>query len=154
MVRRCPSTSRPFSVLRVSSARPPPVKTKSLPWILLLCAAALGLRLWGLDWMLPQRMEPDAQVVVQTRILHDADREQAARYAADVNMLGQAVQMVTGGIKVTDYRPDDTDDEVDIRVRYPVAERNLERLNHLTVPTARGQVPISNCPNSCSSLGV
>lgn len=53
------------------------MKTKSLPWILLLCTAALGLRLWGLGWMLPQRMEPDAQVVVQTRILHDADREQA-----------------------------------------------------------------------------
>jgi multidrug efflux pump len=77
----------------------------------------------------------------------EIDREQAARYAADVNMLGQAVQMVTGGIKVTDYRPDDTDDEVDIRVRYPVSERNLERLNHLTVPTARGQVPISNFVN-------
>ena len=52
--------------------------------------------------------------------------------------------MVTGGIKVTDYRPDDTDDEVDIRIRYPVSERNLERLNHLNVPTARGQIPISN----------
>jgi multidrug efflux pump len=77
----------------------------------------------------------------------EIDREQAARYGADVTMLGQAVRMVTGGIKVSEYRPDDTDDEVDIRVRYPVAERNLDRLDHLTVPTVRGQVPISNFVN-------
>ena len=72
------------------------------------------------------------------------DREKAARYGADVTMLGQSVQMITGGIKVSDYRPDDTDDEVDIRVRFPVSERNLDRLDHLTVPTVRGQIPISN----------
>lgn len=72
------------------------------------------------------------------------DREQAARYGADVTTLGQSVQMLTGGIKVTDYRPDDTDDEVDIRVRFPVSERNLERLNHLTISTSRGQIPIGN----------
>jgi len=72
------------------------------------------------------------------------DREQAARYGVDVTMLGQSVQMLTGGIKVTDYRPDDTDDEVDIRVRFPVSERNLERLNTLTITTQRGQIPISN----------
>ena len=72
------------------------------------------------------------------------DREQAARYGADVTMLGQSVQMLTGGIKVTDYRPDDTDDEVDIRIRFPESERNLDRLDHLTVPTVRGLIPISN----------
>jgi multidrug efflux pump len=74
----------------------------------------------------------------------EIDREQAARYGADVTTLGQSVQMLTGGIKVTDYRPDDTDDEVDIRVRFPVSERNLERLNHLTISTSRGQIPIGN----------
>ena len=72
------------------------------------------------------------------------DREQAARYGADVTMLGQSVQMITGGIKVTDYRPDDTDDEVDIRIRFPASERNLDRLDHLTIPTLRGLIPISN----------
>jgi len=72
------------------------------------------------------------------------DREQAARYGADVGLLGNAVQMLTGGIKVTDYRPDTSDDEVDIRVRYPLSERNLERLDFLNVPTSRGLVPVSN----------
>ncbi len=74
----------------------------------------------------------------------EVNRELAARYGADVAMLGNAVQMITNGIKVTDYRPDDTDDEVDIRVRFPYSERNLGQLDQLRVSTAKGMVPISN----------
>jgi multidrug efflux pump len=74
----------------------------------------------------------------------EVNRELAARYGADVVMLGNAVQMITNGIKVTDYRPDDTDDEVDIRVRFPYSERNLGQLDQLRVSTAKGMVPISN----------
>ncbi|MCW9017578.1 MAG: efflux RND transporter permease subunit, partial [Kangiellaceae bacterium] len=72
------------------------------------------------------------------------DREKAARYGASIATLGNAVQMITNGIKVTDYRPDDTDDEVDIRVRFPIGERNLGQLDQLKVSTVRGMVPISN----------
>ncbi len=43
-----------------------------------------------------------------------------------------------------EYRPDDSDDEVDIRVRFPYGERNLGQLDSLTVPTPAGMVPISN----------
>ena len=74
----------------------------------------------------------------------EVNRELAAQYGADVAMLGNAVQMITTGIKVTDYRPDDTDDEVDIRVRFPYSERNLGQLDQLQVSTAKGMVPISN----------
>ena len=72
------------------------------------------------------------------------DREKAARNGADVAVLGDAVTMLTNGIKVAEYRPDDVDEEVDIRLRFPLAERNLEQLNRLRVPTAKGQVPIGN----------
>ena len=74
----------------------------------------------------------------------EVNRELAARYGADVAMLGNAVQMITNGIKLTDYRPDDTDDEVDIRVRFPYNERNLGQLDQLRVSTPKGMVPISN----------
>jgi multidrug efflux pump len=74
----------------------------------------------------------------------EVDRERAARYGANVAVLGNAVQMVTQGIQVSEYRPDDSDDEVDIRVRFPFDERNLGQLDSLTVPTANGMVPISN----------
>lgn len=72
------------------------------------------------------------------------DRERAARYGADVALLGNAVQMVTNGIKVSEYRPEEQDDEVDIRVRFPHAERNLDQLDQLRVPTDKGMVPITN----------
>ncbi|MGD2084277.1 MAG: efflux RND transporter permease subunit [Chromatiales bacterium] len=74
----------------------------------------------------------------------EVEREQAARYGADVALLGNAVQMVTTGIRVSTYRPEDQDDEVDIRVRFPYAERNLDRFDQLRVPTAAGMVPVSN----------
>lgn len=74
----------------------------------------------------------------------EVNRELAARYGADITMLGNAVQMITSGIKVTEYRPDDTDDEVDVRVRFPYAERNLAQLNQLRIATAKGMVPMSN----------
>ena len=72
------------------------------------------------------------------------DRAEAARFGADIALLGQAVQMVTNGVKVAEYQPDDTDEEVDIRVRFPFGARSLEQLDQLTVPTSNGQVPVSN----------
>ncbi len=72
------------------------------------------------------------------------DREKAARNGADVTLLGDAVKLLTNGLQLADYRPDDADEEVDIRVRFPAAERNLEQLKRLRVPTAKGQVPVGN----------
>jgi multidrug efflux pump len=72
------------------------------------------------------------------------DREKAARNGADVAILGDAVTMLTNGIKVAEFRPDDADEEVDIRLRFPLAQRNLEQLKRLRVPTSKGQVPIGN----------
>jgi len=72
------------------------------------------------------------------------DREQAGRFGADVGTLGAVVQLVTNGLKVGEYRPDDSDDEVEIRVRYPLDDRGILALDSLRVQTAQGLVPISN----------
>ncbi len=71
------------------------------------------------------------------------DRDQAARFGADITTVGNAIQLVTNGIKVGDYRPHDADDEVDIRVRFPPSDRNLGQLDELRVPSASGMVPVS-----------
>ena len=42
-----------------------------------------------------------------------------------------------------DYRPDDADEEIDIRVRFPSDARSLDQLGELRIPTQRGNVPIS-----------
>ena len=71
------------------------------------------------------------------------DRAEAARFGADVALVGAMVQLVTNGIKIGEYRPDDSDDEIDIRVRYPLSSRNLTQIDELRIPTANGLVPIS-----------
>ncbi len=71
------------------------------------------------------------------------DRAEAARFGADISLVGAMVQLVTNGIKIGEYRPDDSDDEIDIRVRYPAASRNLAQIDDLRIPTPEGQIPIS-----------
>lgn len=72
------------------------------------------------------------------------DRTQASRFGADVAAIGNAVKMVTTGIKVSDYRPDDSDDEVEIIVRYPADKRGLDELDRLRINTSYGLIPLSN----------
>jgi multidrug efflux pump len=53
------------------------------------------------------------------------------------------IQMATNGVRVGDYRPGDTDQALDIIVRYPKAYRSLEQLKQMRVSTAQGLVPLS-----------
>ncbi len=72
------------------------------------------------------------------------DREQAGKFGADVGTIGAAVQLITNGIKVGEYRPDDAEDEIDIRVRYPIEGRGISALDQLYINTREGAVPITN----------
>ncbi|USG59723.1 efflux RND transporter permease subunit [Sneathiella marina] len=72
------------------------------------------------------------------------DRAQAGRFGADILTVGKTIQLVTNGIKVGEYRPDDADEELDIRVRYPDDKRSIDQLDSLRVSTANGMVPLSN----------
>ncbi|MDH5737554.1 MAG: efflux RND transporter permease subunit, partial [Gammaproteobacteria bacterium] len=56
------------------------------------------------------------------------DRAKAAMLGADITSVGAAIQLVTNGVLVGKYRPDDVDDEVDIRVRYPESYRGISQL--------------------------
>ncbi|MHA6492883.1 efflux RND transporter permease subunit [Pseudomonas borbori] len=79
---------------------------------------------------------------IEWRLL--VDREAAARFGADVLSVGNAVQMITNGLKLATYRPEEATDEVDIRVRVPGDWRSLDQLGRLTLNTTSGQVPLSN----------
>ena len=74
----------------------------------------------------------------------EVDRAQAARYGATVASVGNAVQLVSNGLKLATYRPEDANDEVDIRVRLPEYARTLDQLNRQTLNTPAGLVPLSN----------
>lgn len=72
------------------------------------------------------------------------DREAAARLGADVLSVGNAVQLITNGLMLATYRPEDATDEVDIRVRVPEAWRSIDQLHRMTINTQRGQVALSH----------
>lgn len=74
----------------------------------------------------------------------NVDRRAASTFGADAALVGSTVQMVTNGLKIGEYRPDDVDDEVDIHVRFPEDKRSLERLDSLRLKTLKGLVPVGN----------
>ena len=74
----------------------------------------------------------------------EINRTKAAQYGAGLSDVGAAVQMVTNGIKVGEYRPLNLDREVDIRIRFPKSERNIDQLGNLNVQTQKGLVPVSS----------
>jgi multidrug efflux pump len=74
----------------------------------------------------------------------EIDKSQAAKYGAGVNTVGSAIQLVTNGLKATEYRPVDSDKSVDILVRFPPERRSLDQIDDLRVQTQVGHVPIGN----------
>ena len=74
----------------------------------------------------------------------DVNRAQASKFGADVALVGSAVQFVTNGVEVSEFRPDGIDDEVDIVARFPPEFRTLTQLDQVRVTTPMGLVPISN----------
>jgi multidrug efflux pump len=72
------------------------------------------------------------------------DRAQASKFGLDISTIGSYVRMVTNGLKITEYRPDDSDEEIDIVLRHNTHERTLDQLDNVNVQTQAGPVPISN----------
>lgn len=74
----------------------------------------------------------------------NVDREAAGRFGADVNLIGTFVQLVTNGVQLSTYRPDDSHEELDIRVRFTPEYRQLSQLQNMRVATVNGYVPLGN----------
>jgi multidrug efflux pump len=72
------------------------------------------------------------------------DRAAAARYGIAPSTVGAMVQLVTSGLKLSDFRPAGSDDAVDIVLRLPPDQRTIAALDDLRIQTAEGSVPISN----------
>ena len=72
------------------------------------------------------------------------DREEAGRFGADVASAGAMVQLVTNGALIGTYRPDDSREEVDIRVRLPKEDRSIAGLENLKLQTPGGLQPLAN----------
>ena len=71
------------------------------------------------------------------------DRVAAGRYGVDVLAVGQAIQFMTDGVLVGRFRPSDVQDELDIRVRFPIDSRTVAAFDQLKITTPSGPVPAS-----------
>ncbi len=129
--RAGPPTGKPIQV-QIGAIDP-----DVLPSVAKKVAAILALRpdirdlddgqpLPGIDW----------KIVVDTA--------EAAKFGAGPSTVGTAVQLVTNGVKVTEFRPSDSDKAVDILVRFPPGRRSLDEIDELRVQTPSGYVPIGN----------
>lgn len=74
----------------------------------------------------------------------NVDRGAAARFGVSPGAVGAVVQLVTSGLKLSDYRPAGSDDAVDIVLRLPPDQRTISAMDQLRVETPGGPVPISN----------
>jgi multidrug efflux pump len=118
------------------------------------------LRVQGDDWealqqgaaILRARMDATDGLVDQedTRPLPgidwelDVDVATAGRFGADVSTIGAMVNLITRGVRLDSMRPDGSDDEIDIRVRYPEKDRVISTLDTMRVRTGQGLIPLSN----------
>ena len=72
------------------------------------------------------------------------DREEAAKYGANISIIGNTIKLLTSGLKLSEYRPDDSDESIPIYLRLPKNQRTIDQLNDIKIPTSSGYVPISN----------
>lgn len=72
------------------------------------------------------------------------DKERAALHNLDNKSIGNIISMATSGTKISEYRPDDSRNEVDIVLRFTDENRSLNQIKSLKIPTVNGLVPVDN----------
>ena len=72
------------------------------------------------------------------------DKPKAAQFGVDIFTIGTAIKLVTEGIMIGKYRPNDIDEELEIYVRYPESDRSIDQLDNVMIESSVGKVPISN----------
>jgi multidrug efflux pump len=89
-------------------------------------------------------LEQGPPVGKEIQIELSGDRARAAMMGASMAEIGTAIQLMTNGVFMGDYRPNDSEEEVDIRIRYPAEYRGIEQMDTIRIATANGPVPISS----------
>jgi multidrug efflux pump len=74
----------------------------------------------------------------------NVDREAASRMGANIASVGNMIKMITSGLQLGSYRPNDADDEVDIRLRFPTVSRTLDQIDELRISHQGQLIPISS----------
>ncbi|MAH78430.1 MAG: MFS transporter [Rickettsiales bacterium] len=71
------------------------------------------------------------------------DRSQADKHGIDILTIGNSIQMVTHGLKISEFMPEDSDEEIDIVVKFNKQYRTLDELDRVEIQGKNGHVPLS-----------
>ena len=74
----------------------------------------------------------------------NVDRKQASKFGVNISSIGNVIKLSTNGLKLGEYRPNDSNESIPIYLRYPNEGRTLDTINNLRISTQNGLVPISN----------
>ena len=47
------------------------------------------------------------------------DRKQASKFGVNINSIGNVIKLATNGLKLGEYRPEDSNDSIPMYLRYP-----------------------------------
>lgn len=59
------------------------------------------------------------------------DKSKATSSEVSVATIGDFIKMVTNGVLIGKYRPNNTDEEIDIVLRFPRKDRNMKTIDNL-----------------------
>ena len=85
-----------------------------------------GMNVPGVDW----------EIIV--------DRSQADKYEIDLTKVGNVIQMLTHGLKISDFMPENSDEEVDIVVKFEKSFQTLDELDRIEIESPSGPVSLSS----------
>ena len=85
-----------------------------------------GMNVPGIDW----------EIIV--------DRSQADKYEIDLIKVGNVIQMLTHGLKISDFMPENSDEEVDIVVKFEKSFQTLDELDRIEIESPSGPVSLSS----------
>jgi len=71
------------------------------------------------------------------------DRVEAARFGLSIHQVGKALESLTDGSTVGSYRPSESRDEVDMKVRFTQKNRTLTQLDQIRIDGPKGAIPLS-----------
>jgi len=72
------------------------------------------------------------------------DRKKASQFGLDLTDIGNTIKLVTNGVILGNYRPNTSEDEVDIKLRYPSQHRSMDQIDALRITTGESLIPISS----------
>ncbi|WP_353276252.1 efflux RND transporter permease subunit [Wolbachia endosymbiont (group B) of Villa cingulata] len=72
------------------------------------------------------------------------DKSKATSSGVSVATIGDFIKMVTNGVLIGKYRPNNADEEIDIILRFPRKNRNMKTIDNLFINTANGPYSMSS----------